>query len=243
MRAVAVALAAVVPLACAAEPALVSAFSAAAPGGALPAPWRELALPHVAPPRFALVDDNGVTVLRVQSQDAAGTVAHALRVDPARRAMLAWRWKIDHVVAKADMTLKSGDDFAARVYVFFDVPVAQLPLGDRIKLLLARVLYGQALPSAALCYVWDNRHPVGMSAWSPYTDRVRMVVLESGPARAGRWVEESRDLAADFRSAFGERAPVPAVTGIAAGSDTDQTGESVTAWFGDFRLGPARAGT
>jgi hypothetical protein len=27
------------------------------------------------------------------------------------------------------------------------------------------------------------------------------------------------------------------VTGIAAGNDTDQTGEAVTAWFGDFTLG------
>jgi hypothetical protein len=26
------------------------------------------------------------------------------------------------------------------------------------------------------------------------------------------------------------------VTGIAAGNDTDQTGESVTAWFADFTL-------
>jgi hypothetical protein len=29
---------------------------------------------------------------------------------------------------------------------------------------------------------------------------------------------------------------VPRVTGIAVGNDTDQTGETVTAWFGDFRL-------
>jgi hypothetical protein len=29
---------------------------------------------------------------------------------------------------------------------------------------------------------------------------------------------------------------VPRVTGIAIGNDTDQTGESATAWFGDFRL-------
>jgi hypothetical protein len=28
------------------------------------------------------------------------------------------------------------------------------------------------------------------------------------------------------------------VSGIAAGNDTDQTGESVTAWFGDISLGP-----
>jgi hypothetical protein len=85
--------------------------------------------------------------------------------------------------------------------------------------------------------VWDNRHPVGTSAWSPYTDRVRTVVLESGASRAGRWVDEKRDLEADFHAAFGAGLPMPPVMGIAAGNDTDQTGETVTAWFGDFHLG------
>jgi hypothetical protein len=220
----------------AAEPFAVSAFSVQAPGAPLPAPWRELVPPRAKAPSFALVGDAGVTVLRVHSEAAAGTVAHALRVDPARRPMLAWRWKVDRVVETADLALKSGDDFAARVYVFFDVPAAELPLADRIRLAIARLIHGEALPGAAICYVWDNRHPLGASSWNPYTDRVRTVVLESGPARAGQWVEERRDLVADYRAAFGARAPLHDVSGIAAGNDTDQTHESATAWFGDFRI-------
>ncbi len=107
---------------------------------------------------------------------------------------------------------------------------------------LARLLHGDALPTAAICYVWDNRHAVGTSRWSPYTDRVRMVVVESGNAQAGRWLDERRDVARDFRAAFGAQwsGPVPAITGVAVGNDTDQTGESVTAWFGDVRLERAR---
>jgi hypothetical protein len=108
-----------------------------------------------------------------------------------------------------------------------------------VKLALARLLYGEALPAAALCYVWDNRHPAGTSAWSAYTDRVRVVVLESGAARVGEWVEERRDVAADYRAAFGANAPLHEVSGVAAGNDTDQTGESASAWFGDFRFEPA----
>jgi hypothetical protein len=95
------------------------------------------------------------------------------------------------------------------------------------------------VPTAALCYVWDNHHPVGTSQWNPYTDRVRMIVLESGSARAGGWVEERRDLERDFRTWFPESShPVPAITGVAAGNDTDQTGEAATAWFGDLHLEP-----
>ena len=235
MRA-ALALAAALPLASAAEPARLVAFSSATPGSTLPSGWRELVPPRVKPPRFDLVDDGGVTVLRVTSADAAGTVAQDLRVGLAGHPVLAWRWKVDRVLAGADLGTKRGDDFAARVYVFFDVPAAELPLAARIELAVARLLYGASLPSAAICYVWDNRHAPGTSRWSPYTDRVRMVVLESGPDRAGQWVAERRDLAADYRDAFGERAPLHDASGVAAGNDTDQTGETATAWFGDFRL-------
>ena len=239
MRAAALALAFAAPVVLAADGSSVVAFSQAPPGATAPAPWRELILHYVRRPQFALVDDAGTTVLRVTSQRAAGTLAHPLHLDAARKPMLAWRWKVDRVIEHANLATRSGDDFAARVYVFFDVPSMELPVGARIKLAVARLIYGNEVPAAALCYVWDNTHPVGTSVWSPYTDRVRVVVLESGSARAGQWVEEKRDVASDYRAAFGTRARLPPVSGIAAGNDTDQTGETVSAWFGDFRFGPA----
>jgi hypothetical protein len=214
----------------------IAPFSGAKPGAELPAPWRPLNLPRIAPPEVALVEDGGATVLRLRTAAGGGTVAHDLDASPRAQPVLAWRWKVDRVIGKADLARKDGDDFAARVYVFFDVPVETLPLGARVKALLARTVWGERLPTAALCYVWDNRHPPGTSAWNPYTDRVRTVVLRSGSA--GEWAAEARDLEADFRAAFGSQwtGPVPRVTGIAAGNDTDQTGETATAWFGDFRL-------
>ena len=41
-----------------------------------------------------------------------------------------------------------------------------------------------------------------------------------------------RNVADDFERLFGE--PAPSVIGIAIGADTDDTEESVTAWFGDL---------
>ena len=218
----------------------IAPFSRAVAGTTLPEGWREQPLPGARPAEVALVRDEGATVLRVRSENAAGGAAHALRV-PGDSG-LRWRWKVDRVVEGADMATRRGDDYAARVYVFFDVPAEELPLLERAKIRLARLLHGAELPTAALCYVWDNRHSPGTGAWNAYTDRVRMIVVESGPANAGRWMEQRRDLAADFRAAFGAGRPgaVPAITGIAAGNDTDQTGASATAWFGDFVLEPRR---
>jgi len=214
----------------------IAPFSRSAPGDALPAGWRPLRLPGIAPPDVGLVRDDGATVLRSRAAAAAGTVAYALDVLPADRPILSWRWKVDRVVERANLAEKGGDDFAARVYVFYDVPVETLPFGARVKALLARTVWGESLPTAAICYVWDNRHAPGTSAWNPYTDRVRTVVLRSGSP--GAWAQEARDLEADFRAAFGPQwtGAVPRLTGIAIGNDTDQTRETVTAWFGDLGL-------
>ncbi len=213
------------------------AFSTLTPGQTLPASYRIIALPKLAVNKFSLVADEGKTVLRIESADSAGSIGIPLRMAGTEdsRAVLTWRWKVDRVLEKADLTDKRGDDYAARVYVFFDVPLQSLSFVDRTKIRLARMMVGNDVPTAALCYVWDNKQSVGHTAWSPYTTRVRMVVLQKGSARVGQWMRESRDVAADFRDAFGIDAP--AVTGVAIGNDTDNTHERVTTWFGDISFG------
>ena len=237
-RATAAALLTAAALAHALEPQPIAPFSANLPGAGLPGGWKARGVGRAPRAEVALVLDGDVAVLQVRSDAAAGAAALALRADTSSRPILAWRWKVDRVVHGADLSRREGDDFAARVYVFFDIPVAALPIADRIKFQVARLVYGEELPTAGICYVWDNRHPVETSGWSPYTARVRTVVVESGNARAGQWVQARRDLERDFRAAFGAQwaGPVPAVTGVVAGNDTDQTGESATARFGDLRL-------
>lgn len=210
-----------------------TAFSSQAPGDDWTGDWQVLTLPNVPATRFNRVKEGDATVLRAEADGAAATLVSRFRADA--NTTLAWRWKVDRTVAGADLTRKDADDFAARVYVFFDVPTEALPLATRIKYFAVKLFYKVDLPTAALCYVWDNKHAVGHSTWSAYTDRVRVIVLRSGETNG--WQQESRNLAADFKTAFGTDAP--AVTGIALGSDTDQTRESVVAHFGDVTLQPA----
>ena len=214
----------------------IAPFSGSAPGSA-PPPWKAMGVANLKMPEFSVVDDEGRSVLRAHAASAAGSLAHRLEADVAARPILTWRWKVDRVIEKADLTRKEGDDYAARVYVAFDVPLEHLSFAQRVRMRLAKLIYGADLPTAALCYVWDNRNPVGTTAWNPYSDRMRMVVLRSGEGQTGQWVAEARDVAADFRAAFPEwRGPLPKVMGVAVAADTDQTAESVTAWFGDLRF-------
>lgn len=210
-------------------------FSALQPGAALPG-WLQ---PYVFPnqPRhtqFTLVEDEGRTVLRARADASASGLVRGLRVDTRIHPLLTWRWKVINLPAKGDLATKAGDDFAGRIYLTFDLDPATLSVGNRLKLALARTFWGEQLPAAALCYVWDGRAPVDTIVPNAYTDRVRMVVADSGSAELGRWVARERDVAADFRRAFGH-APPP-IIGIIVSADTDNTGESVESYFGDIEF-------
>ena len=210
-------------------------FSSLKPGQDLPKEFRIIIVPKLAQNKFSFVADDGKTVLRVDSEGSAGSLGLPLATPAGgTNVLLEWRWKINRMLDKADMRTKAGDDFAARVYVFFDVPMDSLSFVDRSKLRLARMIAGPDVPTAALCYVWDNTHRVGYTQWSPYTNRARMIVLQSGGTNIDQWISESRDIATDFRDAFGFDAP--AVTGVAVGNDTDNTGEQVSTWYGDVSL-------
>jgi hypothetical protein len=214
----------------------VPRFSDMAPGGGI-AGWEVLKpAPDANDTRYALVRDGDKTVLKAQADASMSGLTHPVRVDIRQFPLLRWRWKIAAPVKTADMTTKAGDDYAARIYVMFDYPLEKLPFGTRTKLRLAESIYGQKIPTAALNYVWDNRQPIGTTRPNIYTDRARMVVLESGTAKAGQWVTETRDLASDFYAAFGEDAPD--VVAIALATDTDNTGESAASWYGDIEFLP-----
>jgi len=183
-------------------------FSSGLPGTALPPPWRIVTLPKPKhPTQYTLVADAGTVALRAESKASMASVVHPLSLDPANFAFISWRWKISNVLRKSDIHTKAGDDFPARVYVLFDYDVAKLSVLQRIRLFVARKFYGGEVPTAALCYVWDGKAPIGTTVWSPYTDRVRIIVVESGSPHRNRWRKIERNLVTDFRAAFGENPP------------------------------------
>jgi hypothetical protein len=59
-----------------------------------------------------------------------------------------------------------------------------------------------------------------------------MVVVESGREHLNIWVTERRNVYADYRKAFKDEPPM--ISGVAIVTDTDNTGESATAFYGDI---------
>lgn len=199
--------------------------------------WREVRLrDEITPNRFERQRWEGAQALIVQSASSMSLMARPLTVDLRATPVLCWRWRIDGVVASADLTQRRGDDYAARVYVSFSLPASEMGLGLRTQLRLARAIWGPEVPDAALNYVWDNRQPVGTERPNAYTDRTIMVVQRSGAADAGRWVEERRDVRQDVTRWF---SPGAQAVQLAVTADTDNTGEKARAGFADMHFVPA----
>jgi hypothetical protein len=210
-------------------------FSALSAGAPLPSWLEPITFGGKArPTQYALVEDEGRVVLQARAESSASGLARTLRVDPARLPFLSWRWKTRRLLERSNIATKDGDDFPLRLYVTFDLDPATLPFGERLQISLGRAVWGDRLPVAALCYVWDNRAPPDTIAPNAYTGRVRMVVADSGAASLGRWVSHRRNVAEDYRRAFGGK--VPEVASIIVSVDTDNTSDSAESWFGDIEF-------
>ena len=223
---------------CLAQGDAIGAFSQMATGP-LGAPWHFATLPNKAPTDFSVVELNGEHVLRVATHDAYGNMVHALHQPPSAALQLHWRWRVEQLVEQADIRTRAGDDAALKLCVSFDYEKSQLSFGERAKLRLGKISTGEDIPAETLCYLWDNRLPVGSVLHNAFTHRLRFIVLQSGSAHLGQWVTEQRNLAADYLQAFGEEsASMPAVIGITVSADSDNTHGSGLAYMGDIRLQP-----
>ncbi|HUP09057.1 MAG TPA: DUF3047 domain-containing protein [Caldimonas sp.] len=211
-----------------------------APGGEPAAPWRVVGLPQQTKPftRFAVVDLDGKRALKVQSELSYGNLVHPLQWSTTS-AHLAWQWRIDEPVKDADLRTKAGDDTALKVCVFFDLPMDKVPFADRQLLRYARSKTTDPVPTATVCYVWDQTLPAGMMLDNAFTRRMRYVVVRSGPQQLHQWVSEKRDVGADFLKLFADEAQsVPAIVGIAVGADSDNTRSKSLGYVSGLELAP-----
>ena len=216
----------------------VTPFSSAR-GAQAPQPWRFTSLPNKTPTRFEVVQEGAQKVLKVAADQSYGNLVHATRVPLNASTTLAWRWRVDTFVEDANLRTRAGDDGAAKLCVFFDFPADRLSFGERTRLSLARRTTGEEVPSEALCYVWDKKEAKGTALVNAFTQRMRMVVLESGPAAdRSAFVSERRSLLADYKRAFGDEAgdALPDVVAVAVSADADNTQGHGLAYFTDIDL-------
>lgn len=167
---------------------------------------------------YRLIPENDGIVVKATSRAAASGLVKKISFDPRRYRYLRWSWKIDQTIPAGDETTKAGDDYAARIYVVF-----------------AGKFFWQ---TKAINYIWANHLKRGDAIANAYTASAMMVAVESGSAAAGQWQNEERDIFTDYQKLFASE-PGEA-SAIAIMTDTDNTGGSATAWYGDITLSTDR---
>lgn len=166
---------------------------------------------------YTVEEDDGRMAVKAVSESGASGLYLKEKLSFRDRPFVKWKWKavkFPVLTKKEDLASKKEFDFAAQFYVLF----------------YSRMI----MNSRAIQYVWAQELPEGTSARSPYTDNVKMLVLQTGESE--EWRTEERDIASDYFELFGKELDKDVVA-VAFMTDADSTGTYAEAWFADIELG------
>jgi DUF3047 family protein len=198
---------------------VVEDWTAAPPGHhGIPPGWRAYETPGGHPKYdFDVVEDRGRRALRLRSHDDHSTIAHELQVDLAATPILTWWWKVVSFPAGADLRARATSDATGHLFVIWP-------------------RFPEMLRSRLIGYVWEPQAPADSIFTSQKTGTVTYVVLRSGKEGVGAWVEERRDVAADYKRVYGAEAPNPPA--LALSIDTNDTRAAAESLFGAIVFRP-----
>ncbi|RZT41016.1 DUF3047 domain-containing protein [Cupriavidus agavae] len=207
-----------------------SLFNAASADPAGWQPWKVNR--NKTPTRYSLTEVDHHTVLHAQADGSASGLYVPLVSREA--GTLRWRWKTRDVIRVADNAVSHREDAPLRIFVAFDGDRSTLPLRDQLMYEMARITTGREMPYATLMYIWGGRRAEGSILNNPHTDRVRMIVMDSGTRNLDQWRCHERDLRADYRKAFGTDPGKVLAVGLM--TDTDNTRSRAESWYGDIAI-------
>jgi len=198
--------------------------------GALPAKWRPLVFPRIARHTIYKITGKGKDrYLQALSKASASGLSRSIDIEGADYPILSWRWKIAGIIKKGDARLKSGDDYAARIYVTFAFEPSRATIYEKGRNIIGERLFGVRPPGSAINYIWANKLKKDEFIVNSYSNRDMMIAVESGNGASGSWVREERNIYEDYIKAFGHKPPP--ITGIAVMTDSDNTGSSAEAYY------------
>jgi len=175
--------------------------------------WQNLA--YFKKPTDYQVRREGTNVfLHAVAVKSGSGLAVKFELAPPAKLKLRWRWRIDGVNTNGSERDLKKFDHAARVFVAFDTFIG---------------------PPRTLNYLWANAEPAGTVLPHPKSDRAQIFVLESGNAKAGRWIFEERDVVADWKKVFPDK-PMSKIIGLGMMTDSDSLGQTLVGDYAEIEL-------
>ncbi len=153
-------------------------------------------------------------VLKAESDSSASGLFKEQRIDLLKTPYLNWNWRIDNRLGKLNEQHKSGDDYAARVYVV--------------------ISGGWAFwKTRAINYVWSNNSQKGDTWANAFAGKnAMMVAVRSSGDNTKQWYTEKRNVLKDLEKFYGES--IRYIDAVAIMTDTDNAKGKATAYYGDI---------
>lgn len=199
-----------------------------------PLVWSHYTLPGKQPTQYTYDRLDGRHTLKARATSSASMLRQSVRIEPARLGSINFSWKVPKLIPGADLSKRETHDSPVRVVLVFEGDRSVFSAKNAMLSELARAVTGEELPYATLMYVWCNACTPDSVITNPRSDRIREIVMESGPGQLGNWLDYQRDVRADYQRAFGE---VPgALLDVGMMTDTDNTKQTTVAWYGPIFL-------
>jgi len=137
-------------------------------------------------PIIKLEKEDDIYALHLISEQSSFGIVKKIDVDIKEYPYLNFRWKVIELPRNGDFRKKETDDQAAQIYVAFGT---------------------FQLTAKVVGYLWENKAPQLTTGVSPAWSKTRLIVLESGPEKIGKWVCEKRNIYNDYKELFEKEPP------------------------------------
>jgi hypothetical protein len=162
---------------------------------------------------YKVLEQGGVRFIRATARSTGLQIGREFDWNLEAFPVLAWKWRPQLFPHGADERESGRNDSPLGVYAVFP--------HSRVSVKTVK-------------YVWSGQAPAGATSTAS-RGLTRMLVLRSGERTGAAWVEESVNVAQDYRRLFGE-APAQGPRGIALLTDADDTKSAAVGDYGDFRV-------
>lgn len=147
---------------------LLSTAPALAPNG-LPLDWEPLTFPKI-PAHTTYEWSASSSAIHAVAVKAASGLIFRHQGPVADTPILRWRWKISGTILGGDEHEKSGDDYAARLYITFKYEPSRVGLATRLKYGAVKAIRGEYPPPYAGIALMTDTDNTGGSAEAWYAD-------------------------------------------------------------------------
>jgi len=159
---------------------------------------------------YGIVKENGNYYLKAKSIKAGAQILKKFKVDLNEYPILSWKWRVQKFPGEENNIDKRHQDDGAAVYAVFSGFFSR----------------------KYLKYTWSNHH--SKDTQIDYSGSLKIFVLRDSKDKGTEWIEEKRNIFADFKKVFGKNPPK--MKAIAILTDSDQTESYAEADYDDFKM-------